>query len=335
MKDKLEAVALFSGGLDSILAIKLIQAQGIKIVGVNFKTPFFGLESSALNSQDLGIEIESIDITEELLKILRKPPHGFGKNMNPCIDCRILMYKVAGEYMRKRGASFLISGEVLGERAMSQNRNSLRIIERESGLEDRILRPLSALLMNETLPERNSWVERGKLLDISGRSRKRQMELADRMNIVKYPSPAGGCKLTEPEFAKRLRDLFQQEDFSLPEIELLKLGRHFRLGKNIKLIVGRNRQENERLPSFFQKEDLLFRPKNLKGPVALLKRVPLVQEDNLNLLIRAGQIIARYCDQVEGEKEEIYIYYFLQNKQFYKTIEVQPIQEEELIELRI
>ena len=207
MKDKIKAVVLFSGGLDSILALKLIQEQGIEVKGVNFKTPFFGLGEAFVIAKDLDIDLEIIDITEELLKILKNPKYGFGKNMNPCIDCHALMFKKAGEYMNKIGASFILSGEVLGERPMSQNRNSLSIIERESGLEGKILRPLSALLLTETIPEKGGLVDRNKLLDISGRSRKRQMKMADEMGIKDYPSPAGGCKLTEPSFSKRLRTL--------------------------------------------------------------------------------------------------------------------------------
>ncbi|MGB6371043.1 MAG: tRNA 4-thiouridine(8) synthase ThiI, partial [Atribacterota bacterium] len=218
MKNKIKAVALFSGGLDSILAVKLIQEQGIEVRGVNFKTPFFVLDKTFAAIKNLDINLEIIDITEELLKILKKPKYGFGKNMNPCIDCHALMFKKAGEYMNKIGASFILSGEVLGERPMSQNRNSLSIIERESGFEGKILRPLSALLLMETIPEKGGLVDRNKLLDISGRSRKRQMKLADEMGIKDYPSPAGGCKLTEPAFSKRLRDLFTQESFSLEEI---------------------------------------------------------------------------------------------------------------------
>ncbi|OQY41124.1 tRNA 4-thiouridine(8) synthase ThiI [Candidatus Atribacteria bacterium 4572_76] len=273
MKDKIKAVALFSGGLDSILAVKLIREQGIEVKGINFKTPFFGLNEAFAIAKDLNINLEIIDITEELLKILKKPKYGLGKNMNPCIDCHALMFKKAGEYMNKIGASFILSGEVLGERPMSQNRNSLNIIERESGFKGRILRPLSALLLAETIPEKEGLVDRNKLLDISGRSRKRQMELAAKMGIKDYPSPAGGCKLTEPAFSKRLRDLFfTQESFSIEEIELLKLGRHFRLSKDIKLVVGRNKEENEQLQNFFQEGDFLFKAKNLKGPVSLLKR---------------------------------------------------------------
>ncbi len=332
MKYKIKAVVLFSGGLDSILALKLIQEQGIEVKGVNFKTPFFGLDEAFVIAKDLDINLEIIDITEELLKILKKPKYGFGKNMNPCIDCHALMFKKAGEYMNKIGASFILSGEVLGERPMSQNRNSLSIIERESGFEGKILRPLSALLLTETIPEKGGLVNRNKLLDISGRSRKRQIELAAKMGINDYPSPAGGCKLTEPAFSKRLRDLFTQGSFSLEEIELLKLGRHFRLSKDIKLVVGRNKEENEQLQNFFQDGDFLFKAKNLKGPVSLLKRGSRVNNEPID---KSCQITARYCDRNEEENEEVNINYYSKSKELVRTMKVKPLREEELEILRI
>ena len=332
MKDKIKAVALFSGGLDSILAVKLIQEQGIEVRGVNFKTPFFGLDKTFAAIKNLDMDLEIIDITQELLEILRNPKHGFGKNMNPCIDCHALMFKKAGEYMTKIGASFILSGEVLGERPMSQNRNSLNIIERESGFEGRILRPLSALLLAETIPEKEGLVERNKLLDISGRSRKRQMELAAKMGIEDYPSPAGGCKLTEPVFSKRLRDLFTQESFSLEEIELLKLGRHFRLSKDIKLVVGRNKEENEQLQNFFQDGDFLFKAKNLKGPISLLRGAYRVNDGFID---KSCQITARYCDRNEEENEEVFIDYYIELKGIAKTRKVKPLREEELEVLRV
>jgi len=332
MKDKIKAVALFSGGLDSILAVKLIQEQGIEVKGVNFKTPFFGLDKTLVSIKNLDIDLEIIDITQELLEVLRNPRYGFGKNMNPCIDCHALMFKKAGEYMTKIGASFILSGEVLGERPMSQNRSSLGIIERESGFEGRILRPLSALLLAETIPEEEGLVDRNKLLDISGRSRKRQMELAVKMGIEDYPSPAGGCKLTEPAFSKRLRDLFTQDVFSLEDIELLKLGRHFRLSTNIKLVVGRNKEENEQLQNFFQDGDFLFKAKNLKGPVSLLKKGPKVGD---GLLDKSCQITARYCDRNEEENEKVSIDYYRKLKGIVKTKKVKPLIEDELESLRI
>jgi len=332
MKDKIKAVALFSGGLDSILAVKLIREQRIEVRGVNFKTPFFGLDKTYAAIKNLDIDLEIIDITQELLEILRNPKHGFGKNMNPCIDCHALMFKKAGEYMTRIGASFILSGEVLGERPMSQNRNSLNIIERESGFEGRILRPLSALLLAETIPEKEGLVERNKLLDISGRSRKRQIELAAKMGIEDYPSPAGGCKLTEPAFSKRLRDLFTQGVFSLEEIELLKLGRHFRLSRDIKLVVGRNKEENKQLLNFFQNEDYLFEAKNLKGPVSLLKKGSKV---NNELIDKSCRITARYCDRNEEENEEVDISYYSKSKELVRTMKVKPLIEDELEILRV
>jgi len=332
MKDKIKAVALFSGGLDSILAVKLIQEQGIEVKGVNFKTPFFGLDKTFLAAKSLDMDLEIIDITQELLEILKNPKHGFGKNMNPCIDCHTLMFKKAGEYMSKIGASFILSGEVLGERPMSQNRNSLNIIERESGFEGRILRPLSALLLAETIPEKGRLVDRNKLLNISGRSRKRQMELAVKMGIEDYPSPAGGCKLTEPAFSKRLRDLFIQGVFSLENIELLKLGRHFRLSTDIKLVVGRNKEENEKIKEFFQEGDFLFKAKNLKGPVSLLKGAC---QANDGFIDKSCQITARYCDRNEEENEEVFIDYYRKLKGIIKTKKVKPLAEDELKNLRV
>jgi len=332
MKDKIKAVALFSGGLDSILAVKLIQEQGIEVKGVNFITPFFGLEEAFMIAKDLNIDLKIIDITEELLEVLKNPKHGFGKNMNPCIDCHTLMFKKAGEYMTKIGTSFVFSGEVSGERPMSQNRNSLSLIERESGFEGRILRPLSALLLPETIPEKEGLVDRNKLWDISGRSRKRQMELAAKMNLKDYPSPAGGCKLTEPGFSKRLRDLFSQEKFSLEEIELLKLGRHFRLSRDIKLVVGRNKEENEQLKDFFQDGDFLFKAKNLKGPISLLKKRNKIDDE---IIEKSCQITARYCDRNDEEDEGVYINYFSKSKELAKTKKVKPFKEEELASLRV
>jgi len=332
MKDKTKAVALFSGGLDSILAVKLIQEQGIEVKGVNFKTPFFGLDVALIVTKGLDMDLEIIDITGELLEILKNPLHGFGKNMNPCIDCHTLMFKKAGKYMTKIGASFILSGEVLGERPMSQNRNSLSLIERESGLEGRILRPLSALLLPETIPEKEGLVNKNKLLNISGRSRKRQMELAAKMNLKDYPSPAGGCKLTEPEFSKRLRDLFNQEKYSLEEIDLLKLGRHFRLNRDIKLVVGRNKEENERLKDFFQEGDFLFKAKNLKGPISLIKKGFKLNNDFID---KSCQITARYCDRNEEEDGEVYINYYSASKELAKTRKVKPLREEELEILRV
>ena len=329
MIDKTKAVALFSGGLDSILAIKLMTMQGIEVIGVNFKTPFFGLEKiSSIRNFDIDFEI--IDISNEYIKILKNPIHGFGKNMNPCIDCHTFMFKKAGEYMSKIGASFIISGEVLGQRPMSQNKGSLRVVEKESGYPGLILRPLSALLLEETIPEKDGLVNRKQLLDISGRSRKRQIELASQMGIENYPSPAGGCKLTEPGFAIRLKDLFTQNKYSQKDIELLKIGRHFRLDNNTKIVVGRNKDENNQIEQYACDGDILFKARNVRGPISLLKKSGNLNAELIDLSCR---ITARYCDREEFD--EIEIMYYDSHQDNSKVKKVKPIKEEQLETIRI
>jgi tRNA U34 2-thiouridine synthase MnmA/TrmU len=207
------------------------------------------------------------------------------------------MLRKAKEIMREVGASFVATGEVLGERPMSQNRSALRIVERESGLEGLLLRPLSAKLLPPTIPEKEGWVDREKLLDIRGRSRKRQVELAEKWGIKDYPSPAGGCLLTDPQFSRRLRDLMENEELSKENVLLLKIGRHFRLRKGVKLVVGRNKEENERLRELFREGDSLLQAYSHKGPDAIL-RGNASEED----IILAGRIVARYSDLGEGEK---------------------------------
>ena len=194
-------VGLISGGLDSVLATRVLQDQDIRIIGVSFVTPFFGSEKAEKAAAMLDIDLKVIDITKIHLEVVKYPKYGYGKGMNPCIDCHALMFHEAGKVMEEEGADFLFSGEVLGERPMSQNRQSLMIVARRSGCEKLIIRPLSAKLLPETLPEREGKVNREKLLDIEGRSRKRQMELVDHYGITEYAQPAGGCLLTVPGYA--------------------------------------------------------------------------------------------------------------------------------------
>ena len=293
----MKALVLLSGGLDSILALKLLLEQGIDVVAVHFVSPFFRSPWAVKMTKEWGIPLLEVDITDDILELLKAPPHGFGSQMNPCIDCHALMLRKAKEIMREVGASFVATGEVLGERPMSQNRSALRIVERESGLEGLLLRPLSAKLLPPTIPEKEGWVDREKLLDIQGRSRKRQVELAEKWGIKDYPSPAGGCLLTDPQFSRRLRDLMENEELSKENVLLLKIGRHFRLRKGVKLVVGRNREENERLRELFREGDSLLQAYSHKGPDAIL-RGNASGED----IILAGRIVARYSDLGEGEK---------------------------------
>jgi len=293
------AIALLSGGLDSTLAVKIVLEQGIEVEAVNFLTVFCTCthrNSSCLASKSaadkLGIKLKVFEVSQEYFQIIKNPKYGYGSNLNPCLDCRIFMFKKAAEYMREVDASFLITGEVLGERPMSQRKDALRIIERDAGLEGLILRPLSAKLLEPTIPEKKGIVNREKLLNIQGRSRKPQMRLAQNLDIKDYPCPAGGCLLTDKGFVKRMRDLMvYKPDFTVNDAQLLKLGRHFRLLPRSKLIVGRNEEENKKLLNLAQEDDILFRPQYVKGPVGLGR----LDFDEKTIFL-ASQIIARYSD---------------------------------------
>lgn len=293
-----KAVALLSGGLDSTLAIRVIQEQGVRVVALNFVSPFClcnrkgGCRHEARRAAlELGIEIKTLNVAEEFLEVVRNPVHGYGKNLNPCIDCRILMYRKAKDWMQQIGASFLITGEVLGQRPMSQHRTALRIIERESELEGWVLRPLSAQRLPITIPEREGKIDHSRLLDLSGRSRRPQMALAQAYGINDYPCPAGGCLLTDPGFARRMKDLLRYAQPTLNDIELLKVGRHFRLSPTARIVLGRNQEENQRLLMLARTSDICLEPSEDRGPTGVGRG-----DFDQTLLWKASQIMARYCD---------------------------------------
>jgi len=266
-----KAIALFSGGLDSIIAARLIQDQGIEVVGLTFSTPFFGARKARAVADTINLPLEVLDITGEHLAMLKAPRYGYGRHMNPCIDCHTLMLKKAGAIMRERKADFIFTGEVLGQRPLSQTRQSLHVVAKNSGFESVILRPLSARLLPVTRPEEEGKVDRSGLLDIQGRGRKRQMALAKAYGIKEYSNPAGGCLLTDPMFARRLQDLFRHAaDPGIRDIELLKYGRHFRIGGNVKVIVGRNQRDNEMLLELSDASDILVTARDYPGPVTLV-----------------------------------------------------------------
>ncbi|MGL4509756.1 7-cyano-7-deazaguanine synthase, partial [Cetobacterium sp.] len=268
----MKALALFSGGLDSALAIKIIKDQGIEVIALNFVSHFFGgkNEKAENMAKQLGVQLEYVNFSSVHTEILKDPVHGRGKNMNPCIDCHALMFKTAGDLMEKYGASFIISGEVLGQRPMSQNYQALEKVKALSpGLENLIVRPLSAKLLPESEPEKLGWIDRSKLLDIQGRSRKTQMELMDKFGIVDYPTPGGGCLLTDPAYSKRLRILEEDgllEDENSNLFHLLKIGRFFRFEKGKYLIVGREQEDNLKINEFKDYGSLFIRGKEIPGP---------------------------------------------------------------------
>jgi tRNA-specific 2-thiouridylase len=292
------AMGLISGGLDSILAARIILEQGIEVIGVAFTTPFFGSQGAEQAAQALDIPLRILDITKTHLAMVRSPMHGYGSNMNPCIDCHGLMLREAGGLMEREGGDFLFTGEVLGQRPMSQNKVALRVVERESGYEGRVLRPLSAKLLEETIPEQEGLVDRERLLTISGRSRKRQLELARHYHITEYLTPAGGCLLTDPIFSRRLRDLFDHHDqVQIRDIALLKVGRHLRFSLTVKMIVGRNAQDNERISQLLVPGDDLLKVEEYPGPLCLIPFGGSEEE-----IRRAAAICVRYSDAPKAEE---------------------------------
>ncbi len=331
----MKAIALLSGGLDSTLAVKVMLDQGIEVEAFNFFMPF--CSSNAKDScaggpvrraaEQTGVKLNVVDITDDFIQMLKNPKYGYGKNLNPCIDCKILMNKKAKEYLSKVGASFVITGEVLGQRPMSQHRWALQTIEKESGLAGLILRPLSAQLLPPTIPEEKGWVDREKLLRISGRARKAQMTLAADFQINEYPSPAGGCLLTDPGFSKRLKDLMDNSCVTLDNIELLKLGRHFRISNKAKVVVGRDEAENKRLNNLLKPGDVYFTPMQTTGPEALARG-----EVSAADLEQASRIIARYCDNNSSGVKIINYVWPDGEKNF---ILAKPAEDEQLEKVRI
>jgi len=293
-----KAISLLSGGLDSTLATKLIVEQGVEVIALHFTSPFCtcskggnGCGIQALRSADeLGVKVMVRSKGMEYLEIVKSPKHGYGKNLNPCIDCRIFILKETRKVMDEIGAGFVITGEVLGQRPMSQHRSAMRRIEKESGLEGLILRPLSAKHFDPTLPEIEGIIDREKLLSITGRGRKVQYELVEAFNLKEFSCPGGGCLLTDPIFAKKLRDLFvNNPDFTMKDVVLLKTGRHFRLGADTKLILGRNQNENENLRTFHMAPSTLLTPSDFKGPTGLL--LGISSDANLEI---AANMMAHY-----------------------------------------
>jgi len=295
---KVTALALYSGGLDSTLACRVIAEQGIKVVAVKFITPFFGYELQLKQEEYIqktkekfGIDVILRDVTLPYLELLKKPAHGFGKYFNPCIDCKIFLLTEAKKLMPEIGASFLITGEVIGQRPMSQRRDTLRIIERDSGCEGILLRPLCARNLEPTRAEQEGLVDREKLLDFSGRSRTPQMKLAEHYNITDYPSPAGGCILADPILSARIETYYKQNKEVVPEdILLLLTGRQFSLPSGAWIVVGRTEQENEKIEALHQPGDWLLKTAEIPGPAAIL-RYSAESED----LQTAAALVVRYA----------------------------------------
>lgn len=296
---KIKALALLSGGLDSTLAVKLILDQGIDVEAVNFVSPFCLCRKGGCGAvevaKNFNIPLKTINVGEEYLRIVRKPRFGYGKNMNVCVDCRIFMLRKAKKYALETGASFIFTGEVLGQRPMSQHGKTLGIIEENAGLKGKILRPLSAKLLPPTEVERKGLVDRETLLGIEGRSRKKQIKLAEELKVTEYSCPGGGCLLTYREFACKLRDLFEHKKrVCLKDVQLLKVGRHFRFGKS-KIIVGRNEAENSLLRRMKMANDYCFEAQDTGSPITLLQG-----SKSKTAIEKAAELTAYYSDEKQG-----------------------------------
>jgi len=291
----MKAIALFSGGLDSTLAIKLIIDQGIEVLAVNINTGFGSTKDRLEHMQSMcnqvGAELRIIDIQSEYLQdVLFDPKHGYGKNFNPCIDCHAKMFAVAKSIMEAEGASFLISGEVMGQRPMSQNKDALQTVLNESNCDGLLLRPMSALKLAPTIAEEKGWVDRNRLEGITGRSRDRQLELAKEIGLDDFESPGGGCLLTDENFGKKMFDFIKYDKFEVKDIPLMKFGRHFRLDGGAKLVIGRDKEENEHLQNIENDKYYHIKTVGLPGPHALLSKNATEEDKDFS-----ASAILTYC----------------------------------------
>jgi tRNA-specific 2-thiouridylase len=329
---KTKAVALFSGGLDSILSVKLLLDQGIDMHLLTIIHPFFEFVKEGRKmapwtfSKFFKIPLKVEYLGKEFIKLVKNPTHGYGKNLNPCIDCRILFLKKATQFMEELNAQFIVTGEVLGERPMTQNRRTMKLIEIESGLEGKIVRPLSAQLLEQTLPEREGRVNREKLLSIEGRSRKPQIQLAKMFGIENYPTPAGGCMLTDPVFSRKLDDAIRHEEDTVKDITLLKLGRHFRLPSGAKVIVGRNEKENSKIAILQRSTSYCFEVPGIPSPITLLREKK--EESDIE---KTASLCLRYSDSKSND-ENVDCWKKVGER---KSILVKKIGKQELENLRI
>lgn len=316
-----KALGMISGGLDSTLAAKLMVDMGVEVEGINFSTGFCVTEhtrnfknsnekpirpNEALRlASELKFKMHIIDVSKDYLPVVIDPKYGYGANLNPCVDCRIFMFKRMRKLMDDLGAQFMFTGEVLGQRPLSQHREALKIIERDSGLTGLVLRPLSAGLLDPTIPEVKGWVNRTKLLSISGRTRKPQIAIAKKIGLEDFPQPAGGCcYLTDPQYAKKLQDVFDhegKENLTHEHILMLKVGRHFRVSPKIKVILGRNERENNFL-KVYEKGRHVFRVPDHPSSHMLAEVKGALSDEDKGLL---GRLVVRYSDAEKGSQVRV------------------------------
>lgn len=349
---KKRAVALISGGLDSTLSALIIKKQGVEVYGLHFAHAFnASIESFLLENingkalenlmasdkyavelnnvmKQVGIPLQTEQITGKIVELLRNPKYGFGKHMNPCIDCRIMQFIHAKSYMEKIGADFLITGEVVGQRPMSQMKNTIRLIEKQAGLDGLIVRPLSAKVLPESIPEKKGWIQRESLYGINGRGRKTQKILAKSLGIMEYPESAGGCRLTYEGFARKMKDLVKYKDPDANDTFLLQVGRHFRTSKYGKAVVGKNAEENGMLKKFACEGDILIEVFDGKGPTVLLRD----KNSDLDLILAACLCVSHA--ELNGQPYKP-VHYWEHGSNRMSVRQVAPLEKEQIEKMRI
>ena len=329
---KAKAVGLISGGLDSILAARIVKDLGVEVHGVYFAMPWGCCDKTTAieAATQIGISFVALQLDERYLEMVRKPKHGYGSVMNPCVDCRIHMFSRAGQYMRHIGADFVFTGEVLGQRPMSQMRHSMNSIEKGSDLEGRLLRPLSAHLLEPTIPEKEGLIDRGRLLGLNGRSRKEQIDLAAELNITAYNQPAGGCLLTDKNFAARMKDTLNHGYRNFRETIALKWGRHFRLSPEFKIILGRDEEENEALIRHAHPDDHVMQLPDDRGPTLILKG----HDPSSEVLATAAGLIRKFSRFKDGPAVEMK-YWQGRDKNDVRRVVARVIDELEIERMRL
>ncbi len=334
-KKKGHCIALFSGGLDSALAVLLMLRQDIEVTALTFMTHFgcdLGDRSSCGSNpypaaEKYGFNVKLMHLGQKFVDIIEKPKYGYGKNMNPCTDCRILMLQEAKNLMEMVNADFIITGEVMGQRPMSQVKHKLNLVENVTGLKGKLLRPLSAKLLKPTDVELSGMVDREQLEGISGRGRHRQIELAKQFGLDDYPNPASGCLLTDENYSIRLRDLLKHsEHLTFDDLNLLRVGRHFRLDRNTKVIVGRDEKENNQLEAYKKPHYGHVEALGIGSPVSLV--IGDCSDENLK---KAAMITARFSSAKKNPSVEI----TLVSKESQSTITVPPAKDEDLQYIQI
>ncbi len=333
-EEKKKVVALLSGGLDSQLAVRMMQEQGFDVSAVAIKTPFCDFDCGRgcgfeirERSDELNVNLKTVYLGDEYIEMLKNPKYGTGAGFNPCVDCRSMMFEAAKKHMKEIGAEFIISGEVLGQRPMSQHAPALRTIEKESGLVGKIVRPLSAGLLPETDPEKGGLIKRENLGMIKGRTRRAQLEMAKKYGIENPPNAGGGCLLTDPAFGIKAKDLFEHtETPTINDIDLLKIGRHFRLDEETKFVVGRNKDENEIIKAVALPDDILLEARDHVGPVSILRG-----KNASSHISFAVSVTLRYSDAPKDKQA----YVVSNTKNFKEEILTQGAKEEDYIKFRI